>query len=152
VLVAAAFVLFAHGAREMGQPLARLDLALAALDPRNLPEYALGTMLRMFAGILAPLAFTFSVAHAVFEVAVAKYPAKSVRIRERARDPQERRAVGVSKDAGVSRCRVGVIPSAYAAITATRALGSDWHRAPRDAKSRVRRALRRRVIENWPDG
>ena len=62
VLVAAAFVLFAHGAREMGQPLARLDLAPVTLDPRNLPEYALRTTLRMFAAILASLIFTFVVA------------------------------------------------------------------------------------------
>jgi NitT/TauT family transport system permease protein len=62
VLVAAAFVLFAHGAREMGQPLARLDLAPVTLDPANLPEYALRTTLRMFAAILASLVFTFVVA------------------------------------------------------------------------------------------
>src|ERR1700741_4853147 len=62
VLVAAAFVLLAHGAREMGQPLARLDLAPVTLDPANLPEYALRTTLRMFAAILASLVFTFAVA------------------------------------------------------------------------------------------
>src|SRR3977135_191115 len=62
VLVAAAFVLLAHGAPEMGQPLARLDLAPVTLDPANLPEYALRTTLRMFAAILASLVFTFVVA------------------------------------------------------------------------------------------
>ena len=61
-VIAAAFVLAAHAAREMGEPLARLDVAPVTLDPRNLPEYALRTTLRMFAAILASLAFTFVVA------------------------------------------------------------------------------------------
>ena len=38
VLVASALVLLAHGAREMGQPLARLDVAPIVLDPRNLVD------------------------------------------------------------------------------------------------------------------
>src|SRR5712672_2494496 len=62
IVIAAAFVLLAHGAREMGEPLARLDVAPVTLDPHNLPEYALRTTLRMFAAILASLAFTFVVA------------------------------------------------------------------------------------------
>src|ERR1700682_1596484 len=62
VLVASALVLLAHGAHQMGQPLARLDLAPVTLDPANLPEYALRTTLRMFAAILASLLFTFVVA------------------------------------------------------------------------------------------
>src|SRR3979490_2870049 len=62
VLVASALVLLAHGAHQMGQPLARLDLAPVTLDPANLPEYALRTTLRMFAAILASLVFTFVVA------------------------------------------------------------------------------------------
>src|SRR5499427_8707939 len=62
IVIAAAFVLIAHAAREMGEPLARLDVAPVTLDPRNLPEYALRTTLRMFAAILASLAFTFVVA------------------------------------------------------------------------------------------
>jgi hypothetical protein len=33
VLVASAFVLLAHGVQQMGQPLARLDLAPVTLDP-----------------------------------------------------------------------------------------------------------------------
>src|SRR3982074_2015988 len=61
VLVASAFVLLAHGVQQMGQPLARLDLAPVTLDPANLPEYALRTTLRMFAAILASLVFTFVV-------------------------------------------------------------------------------------------
>jgi NitT/TauT family transport system permease protein len=62
VVIAAAFVLVAHAAREMGEPLARLDVAPVTLDPRNLPEYALRTTLRMFAAIIASLVFTFVVA------------------------------------------------------------------------------------------
>jgi NitT/TauT family transport system permease protein len=61
-VIAAAFVLVAHAAREMGEPLARLDLAPVTLDPRNLPEYALRTTMRMFAAIVASLVFTFTVA------------------------------------------------------------------------------------------
>jgi NitT/TauT family transport system permease protein len=62
ILVAGAFVAIAHGAREMGSPLANLDIAPVTLDPANLPEYALRTTLRMFAAILASLLFTFVVA------------------------------------------------------------------------------------------
>jgi NitT/TauT family transport system permease protein len=62
IVIAAVFVLLAHGAREMGEPLARLDVAPVTLDPYNLPEYALRTTLRMFAAILASLVFTFVVA------------------------------------------------------------------------------------------
>ena len=61
-VIAAAFVLVAHAAREMGEPLARLELAPVTLDPHNLPEYALRTTMRMFAAILASLVFTFTVA------------------------------------------------------------------------------------------
>jgi NitT/TauT family transport system permease protein len=52
ILIAGAFVLLAHSAREMGEPLAQLDIA----------EYALRTTLRMFAAIFALLVFTFVVA------------------------------------------------------------------------------------------
>src|SRR5882757_4181867 len=62
ILIAGAFVLLAHGAREIGAPLAKLDIAPVTLDPANLPEYALRTTLRMFAAILASLLFTFVVA------------------------------------------------------------------------------------------
>jgi NitT/TauT family transport system permease protein len=61
-LIGAAFVALAHGAREIGVPLARLDIAPVVLDPANLPEYALRTTLRMFAAIIASLIFTFVVA------------------------------------------------------------------------------------------
>jgi NitT/TauT family transport system permease protein len=62
VLIAAGFVLLAHGAREMGAPLTELDIAPVTLDPANLPDYALRTTLRMFAAIFASLLFTFIVA------------------------------------------------------------------------------------------
>src|SRR5262244_3614713 len=61
VIIAAAFVVLAHGAREMEAPLATLDIKPVTLDPANLPEYALRTTLRMFAAILASLVFTFVV-------------------------------------------------------------------------------------------
>jgi NitT/TauT family transport system permease protein len=62
IVVVAAFVLVTHAAREMGQPLTRLELAPVTLDPHNLPEYALRTTLRMFAAIIASLIFTFVIA------------------------------------------------------------------------------------------
>jgi NitT/TauT family transport system permease protein len=62
ILIAGAFVLIAHGAREMHGSLKGLDVAAITLNPRNLPEYALRTTLRMFAAIIASLVFTFVVA------------------------------------------------------------------------------------------
>ena len=62
VLIAAAFVAMAHGAREIAAPAARLVAEPVTLDPANLPEYALRTTLRMFAAITASLVFTFIVA------------------------------------------------------------------------------------------
>jgi NitT/TauT family transport system permease protein len=61
VIIAAAFVAIAHGAREINQPLAQLDIAPVTLDPAKLPEYALRTTLRMFGAIFASLVFTFLV-------------------------------------------------------------------------------------------
>jgi NitT/TauT family transport system permease protein len=40
-------------------PLSTLDIAPVTLDPRNLPEYALRTTIRMFAAVFASLLFTF---------------------------------------------------------------------------------------------
>jgi NitT/TauT family transport system permease protein len=62
ILIAGAFVVLAHGAREMTAPAARLVVEPITLDPANLPEYALRTTLRMFAAIVASLLFTFVVA------------------------------------------------------------------------------------------
>lgn len=61
IVVGAAFVVLAHGAREMAEPIGRLAAAPVTLDPANLPEYALRTVLRMFAAIVASLVFTFVV-------------------------------------------------------------------------------------------
>src|SRR5579872_3664020 len=62
ILLAAAFVALAHGAREIASPATRLTLEPITLDPMNLPEYALRTTLRMFAAIIASLLFTFVIA------------------------------------------------------------------------------------------
>ncbi|MGA8411770.1 MAG: ABC transporter permease subunit, partial [Xanthobacteraceae bacterium] len=62
ILIAGAFAAIAHGAHEMSASLKGLDVAPITLDPRNLPEYALRTTLRMFAAILVSLVFTFVVA------------------------------------------------------------------------------------------
>jgi len=62
ILIAGAFAAIAHGAHEMTGTLKGLDVALVTHDPRNLPEYALRTTLRMFAAITASLVFTFVVA------------------------------------------------------------------------------------------
>lgn len=61
IVVGAAFVMLAHGAREMAEPIGRLATTPVTLDPANLPEYALRTVLRMFAAIIASLLFTFVV-------------------------------------------------------------------------------------------
>src|SRR5258708_4762122 len=62
VLVFGIIIAVAHGAHEMKAPLSTLDIAPVTLDPRNLPEYALRTTMRMFAAIFASLLFTFIVA------------------------------------------------------------------------------------------
>lgn len=62
LLLASAAVLVFHGAEQMRQPLAELQTVPVTLDPRNLPEYALRTTLRMFAALAASLLFTFTVA------------------------------------------------------------------------------------------
>src|SRR4029077_11364616 len=54
-LIFMAFVLIAHEAQVTTQPLAVIDATPVSLDPRNLPDYALRTTMRMFAAILASL-------------------------------------------------------------------------------------------------
>ena len=58
----ALFVAIIQAARWMGQPLANLDVHPVSLDPKNLPQYALLTTLRMFAALAFSLLFTFIVA------------------------------------------------------------------------------------------
>ena len=57
-LIIAGFVLVAHEARVTSLPLAVIDATPVSLDPANLPEYALRTMMRMVAAIAASLVFT----------------------------------------------------------------------------------------------
>lgn len=45
-LLLVTFVLLAHGARQMAQPLTALDMTPLTLDPRALPGYALRTTQR----------------------------------------------------------------------------------------------------------
>ncbi|HYB58572.1 MAG TPA: sulfonate ABC transporter permease, partial [Alphaproteobacteria bacterium] len=47
------------GIRQMAAPVAVLQSAPISLDPSNLPEYALRTVLRMLAALIASLVFTF---------------------------------------------------------------------------------------------
>ena len=47
------------GIRQMAAPVAVLQSAAITLDPWNLPEYALRTVLRMLAALVASLVFTF---------------------------------------------------------------------------------------------
>jgi NitT/TauT family transport system permease protein len=50
------------GVRQMQAPLEVVQQATLSLDPLNLPEYALRTTLRMLAGLVASLVFTFTYA------------------------------------------------------------------------------------------
>ncbi len=62
IAVGALLVAIAQGAKTMHQPLEGLEANPVSLDPRNLPEYALLTTLRMFAALGFSLLFTFIVA------------------------------------------------------------------------------------------
>ncbi len=64
VLLGGVAILVIRGAEGMVAPLAGLRLDPVALDPWNLPGYALRTTLRMFAALGASLLFTFVVATA----------------------------------------------------------------------------------------
>jgi NitT/TauT family transport system permease protein len=61
-LVLGFIVLFADASRSLVQPLATITHAPISLDPRNLPDYALRTGLRMLIGLAVSLIFTFSYA------------------------------------------------------------------------------------------
>jgi NitT/TauT family transport system permease protein len=57
-LVIGLLLLASKGARETLAPLAALKEPVVSLDPANLPEYALRTILRMLAAMVASLLFT----------------------------------------------------------------------------------------------
>ena len=61
-LMLAAIALAFIGVRQMQAPIELVQEATISLDPANLPEYALRTVLRMLAGLLASLFFTFTYA------------------------------------------------------------------------------------------
>ena len=82
-LILAALVLVVTGGRQMTAPItASCDLAPISLDPANLPSYALRTTLRMFAGVIASLIFTF-----VFATLAAKSRKAEIVHRPDARHP-----------------------------------------------------------------
>jgi NitT/TauT family transport system permease protein len=59
-LVFGLLLLASKGARETLAPLSSLKEPIVSLDPVNLPEYALRTILRMIAAMAASLIFTLS--------------------------------------------------------------------------------------------
>jgi NitT/TauT family transport system permease protein len=61
-LILGVFIVISHGAHETFAPLKSLAGHPISLDPMRLPEYALRTSLRMVAGMVASLAFTFGYA------------------------------------------------------------------------------------------
>jgi NitT/TauT family transport system permease protein len=61
-LILGVFLTLTHGARETIAPLKALAQSPISLDPRRLPEYAVRTSLRMIAGMVASLVFTFGYA------------------------------------------------------------------------------------------
>jgi len=58
-LVLGSLSLAFFGVRQMAAPLEVVQQVAISLDPHNLPEYALRTVLRMLAGLAASLVFTF---------------------------------------------------------------------------------------------
>jgi NitT/TauT family transport system permease protein len=61
-LMLAALALAFIGVRQMQAPIEVVQETTISLDPANLPEYALRTVLRMLAGLVASLFFTFTYA------------------------------------------------------------------------------------------
>ena len=61
-LLAGLAVLIAHGGAQFDRPLSALQASPVQLELARLPGYAVLTTLRMFAALLASLAFTFAVA------------------------------------------------------------------------------------------
>jgi NitT/TauT family transport system permease protein len=58
-LILAILALAFLGVRQMQAPIAVIQQTPVSLDPANLPGYALRTVLRMLAGLVASLIFTF---------------------------------------------------------------------------------------------
>ncbi len=61
-LVLGFIVLFADASRTLVQPLTTITHAPISLDPRNLPDYALRTALRMLIALIVSLVYTFTYA------------------------------------------------------------------------------------------
>jgi len=61
-LIMGVLIAVTHGAHDTFAPLKSLAAHPISLDPRRLPEYALRTSLRMVAGMVASLVFTFGYA------------------------------------------------------------------------------------------
>ncbi len=61
-LIIGVFVAISHGAHDTFAPLKTLARTPISLDPWRLPEYAVRTSLRMIAGMIASLVFTFGYA------------------------------------------------------------------------------------------
>jgi len=61
-LIMGVLIAVTHGAHDTFAPLKSLTAHPISLDPRRLPEYALRTSLRMVAGMVASLVFTFGYA------------------------------------------------------------------------------------------
>jgi NitT/TauT family transport system permease protein len=59
IIVIGAMVLIVYGGEQTTLPLSALDIAPVALDPANLPAYALRTTLRMLLAIVCSIVFTF---------------------------------------------------------------------------------------------
>ena len=73
ILLVLAFIVFlAEASRDLGQPLADLEMTPISLDPWNLPEYAARTTLRMLAALVLSLVFTLTYATGPPKVAVPR--------------------------------------------------------------------------------
>ncbi|MFY9695148.1 MAG: hypothetical protein WAK35_15525, partial [Xanthobacteraceae bacterium] len=62
LLILGLLVFLAEASRHLFEPLAELEKTSPSLDPRNLPEYAARTTLRMLIAMVLSLLFTFTYA------------------------------------------------------------------------------------------
>ena len=114
ILIAGAFAAIAHGAHEMSASLKGLDVAPITLDPRNLPEYALRTTLRMFAAILLSL-----------RVYLRGRDARGQEPQGRARHRPGARHPSISPGAGLSDVHGHLLPRAVSRQRARRRVRGD---------------------------